>query len=154
MPAYFNDAQRQQTKQAAELANLNVLRLINEPTAAALAYGLDSKEEGNVVVYDLGGGTFDVSVLSLRQGVFEVLATGGDTALGGDDIDHAICEWMLKNGLSQGALSVNQYSELILYAKSIKHKLSDKGCVDLFFLDWCGTLNLSEFAKICEPFIR
>ena len=84
VPAYFNDAQRQQTKQAAELANLNVLRLINEPTAAALAYGLDSNEEGNVVVYDLGGGTFDVSVLSLRKGVFEVLATGGDTALGGD----------------------------------------------------------------------
>ena len=87
VPAYFNDALRQQTKQAAELANVNVLRLINEPTAAALAYGLDTQEEGKIVVYDLGGGTFDVSILSLRKGVFEVLATGGDTALGGDDID-------------------------------------------------------------------
>ena len=154
VPAYFNDAQRQQTKQAAELANLNVLRLINEPTAAALAYGLDSKEEGNVVVYDLGGGTFDVSVLSLRQGVFEVLATGGDTALGGDDIDHAICEWIIKNGLQEGTLNVNQYSQLITYANSIKHQLSDKDCIDLAFQDWRGTLNLADFAKICEPFIR
>ena len=154
VPAYFNDAQRQQTKQAAELANLNVLRLINEPTAAALAYGLDTNEEGNVVVYDLGGGTFDVSVLSLRKGVFEVLATGGDTALGGDDIDHAICDWIIDNGFSEETFNANQYSELILYANSIKHKLSDDNCIDLVFRNWRGTLNRCEFSKICQPLIR
>ena len=153
VPAYFNDAQRQQTKLAAELANLKVLRLINEPTAAALAYGLDSDEEGNVVVYDLGGGTFDVSVLSLRKGIFEVLATGGDTALGGDDIDHAICKWMTENGLTEEAL-LSGYPELILYANSIKHRLSKEDCIDLVFRNWRGTLDRVEFAKICEPFIK
>ena len=131
VPAYFNDAQRQQTKQAAELANLNVLRLINEPTAAALAYGLNTQEEGKIVVYDLGGGTFDVSILSLRRGVFEVLATGGDTALGGDDIDYAICNWMMEHGLSKQLLESKGYSELVRYANLIKHELSDKDTVDL-----------------------
>ena len=154
VPAYFNDAQRQQTKQAAELANLNVLRLINEPTAAALAYGLDTQEEGKIVVYDLGGGTFDVSILSLRRGVFEVLATGGDTALGGDDIDYAICNWMMEHGLSKQLLESKGYSELVRYANLIKHELSDKGTVDLKFKDWCGTLNREDFKKICEPFIK
>ena len=154
VPAYFNDAQRQQTKQAAELANLNVLRLINEPTAAALAYGLDTQEEGNIVVYDLGGGTFDVSILSLRRGVFEVLATGGDTALGGDDIDYAICNWMMEHGLSKQLLESKGYSELVRYANLIKHELSDNDTVDLKFKDWCGTLNREDFKKICEPFIK
>ena len=154
VPAYFNDAQRQQTKQAAELANLNVLRLINEPTAAALAYGLDTQEEGKIVVYDLGGGTFDVSILSLRRGVFEVLATGGDTALGGDDIDYAICNWMMENGLSKQLLESKGYTELVRYANLIKHELSDKDTVDLKFKDWCGTLNRDDFKKICEPFIK
>ena len=154
VPAYFNDAQRQQTKQAAELANLNVLRLINEPTAAALAYGLDTQEEGKIVVYDLGGGTFDVSILSLRRGVFEVLATGGDTALGGDDIDYAICNWMMEHGLSKQLLESKGYSELVRYANLIKHELSDKDTVDLKFKDWCGTLNRDDFKKICEPFIK
>ena len=154
VPAYFNDAQRQQTKQAAELANLNVLRLINEPTAAALAYGLDTQEEGKIVVYDLGGGTFDVSILSLRRGVFEVLATGGDTALGGDDIDYAICNWMMEQGLSKHLLKSKGYSELVRYANLIKHELSDNDTVDLKFKDWCGTLNREDFKKICEPFIK
>ena len=154
VPAYFNDAQRQQTKQAAELANLNVLRLINEPTAAALAYGLDTQEEGKIVVYDLGGGTFDVSILSLRRGVFEVLATGGDTALGGDDIDYAICNWMMEHGLSKQLLEPKGYSELVRYANLIKHELSDNDIVDLKFKDWCGTLNREDFKKICEPFIK
>ena len=154
VPAYFNDAQRQQTKQAAELANLNVLRLINEPTAAALAYGLNTQEEGKIVVYDLGGGTFDVSILSLRRGVFEVLATGGDTALGGDDIDYAICNWMMEHGLSKKLLEAKGYSELVRYANLIKHELSDKDTVDLKFKDWCGTLNREDFKKICEPFIK
>ena len=154
VPAYFNDAQRQQTKQAAESANLNVLRLINEPTAAALAYGLDTQEEGKIVVYDLGGGTFDVSILSLRRGVFEVLATGGDTALGGDDIDYAICNWMMEHGLSKQLLESKGYSELVHYANLIKHKLSDNDTVDLKFKDWCGTLNRADFKKICKPFIK
>ena len=154
VPAYFNDAQRQQTKQAAELANLNVLRLINEPTAAALAYGLDTQEEGKIVVYDLGGGTFDVSILSLRRGVFEVLATGGDTALGGDDIDYAICNWMMEHGLSKQLQESKGYSELVRYANLIKHELSDNDTVDLKFKDWCGTLNREDFKKICEPFIK
>jgi len=95
VPAYFDDAQRQATKDAARLAGLSVLRLLNEPTAAAVAYGLDRQAEGVVAIYDLGGGTFDISILRLTKGVFEVLATGGDTALGGDDFDHAVAGWIL-----------------------------------------------------------
>ena len=96
VPAYFDEAQRQATKDAATLAGLPVLRLLNEPTAAAVAYGLDSAEEGVIAVYDLGGGTFDISILRLHRGVFEVLATGGDTALGGDDFDAAVVTWILQ----------------------------------------------------------
>src|SRR5258706_6150884 len=96
VPAYFDEAQRQATKDAARLAGLNVLRLLNEPTAAAIAYGLDNGSEGLYAVYDLGGGTFDVSILRLSKGVFEVLATGGDTALGGDDFDARLAEIALK----------------------------------------------------------
>jgi molecular chaperone HscA len=96
VPAYFDDAQRQATKDAAQLAGLNVLRLINEPTAAAIAYGLDNGSEGIYAIYDLGGGTFDISILRLTQGVFEVIATGGDSALGGDDYDAALAEWVLQ----------------------------------------------------------
>ncbi|MGB4928080.1 MAG: Hsp70 family protein, partial [Giesbergeria sp.] len=95
VPAYFDDAQRQATKDAARLAGIDVLRLINEPTAAAIAYGLDNASEGVYAVYDLGGGTFDISILHLAQGVFEVLATGGDSALGGDDYDAALADWVL-----------------------------------------------------------
>jgi molecular chaperone HscA len=95
VPAYFDDAQRQATKDAAQLAGLNVLRLISEPTAAAVAYGLDNGSEGLYAVYDLGGGTFDISLLRLTRGVFEVVATGGDAALGGDDIDRALADWAL-----------------------------------------------------------
>ena len=94
VPAYFDDAQRQGTRDAARLAGLHVLRLLNEPTAAAIAYGLDSGQEGMIAVYDLGGGTFDISVLRLSRGVFEVLATGGDSALGGDDFDHLLADWL------------------------------------------------------------
>ena len=102
VPAYFDDAQRQATKDAARLADLKVFRLLNEPTAAAVAYGLDQKEELSeriIAVYDLGGGTFDISILKLNKGVFEVMATGGDSALGGDDFDHVIAEWMLEEAL-------------------------------------------------------
>ncbi len=93
VPAYFDDAQRQATRDAARLAGLNVYRLLNEPTAAAVAYGLDQKADGIIAIYDLGGGTFDISILHLNKGVFEVMATGGDSSLGGDDMDHAIAEW-------------------------------------------------------------
>ncbi len=101
VPAYFDDAQRQATKDAAKLAGLNVLRLLNEPTAAAIAYGLDNGSEGIYAVYDLGGGTFDISILRMSKGVFEVLSTGGDSALGGDDFDHRLFCWILQEaGLS------------------------------------------------------
>jgi molecular chaperone HscA len=95
VPAYFDDAQRQATKDAATLAGLNVLRLLNEPTAAAIAYGLDNAAQGTYAIYDLGGGTFDISILQLSRGVFEVLATNGDSALGGDDFDHRVYCWII-----------------------------------------------------------
>ncbi len=96
VPAYFDDAQRQATKDAAQLAGLNVLRLLNEPTAAAIAYGLDNAAEGIYAIYDLGGGTFDISILRLAKGIFEVLSTGGDSALGGDDFDHRVFCWIIE----------------------------------------------------------
>src|SRR5512139_1378650 len=101
VPAYFDDAQRQATKDAAQLAGLNVLRLLNEPTAAAIAYGLDNASDGVYAVYDLGGGTFDISILKLSKGVFEVLATNGDSALGGDDFDHRIFCWVIEQAKLQ-----------------------------------------------------
>ncbi|MGB8239633.1 MAG: Hsp70 family protein, partial [Azonexus sp.] len=101
VPAYFDDAQRQATKDAARLAGLNVLRLLNEPTAAAIAYGLDNAAEGIYAVYDLGGGTFDISILKLTKGVFEVMSTGGDSALGGDDFDHRIFCWVIEQAKLQ-----------------------------------------------------
>jgi len=113
VPAYFDDAQRQATKDAAQLAGLNVLRLINEPTAAAIAYGLDNASEGVYAVYDLGGGTFDISILKLTQGVFEVVATGGDSALGGDDYDHALTDWVLAQ---VGSAVVNAFDKAALKA--------------------------------------
>ena len=107
VPAYFDDAQRQSTKDAARLAGLNVLRLLNEPTAAAIAYGLDSGQEGIIAVYDLGGGTFDISILRLSRGVFEVLATGGDTALGGDDFDLLLANWIAEQADSNHKMRMN-----------------------------------------------
>ncbi|MBI5005822.1 MAG: Fe-S protein assembly chaperone HscA [Nitrosomonadales bacterium] len=124
VPAYFDDAQRQATKDAAKLAGLNVLRLLNEPTAAAIAYGLDNASEGVYAVYDLGGGTFDISILRLSKGVFEVLATNGDSALGGDDFDHRIYCWLLeKNGLS--ALPAPDIRSLLTHARAAKEQLTD-----------------------------
>jgi molecular chaperone HscA len=123
VPAYFDDAQRQATKDAAQLAGLNVLRLINEPTAAAIAYGLDNASEGVYAVYDLGGGTFDISILRLTKGVFEVIATGGDSALGGDDYDRALADWMLaKSGLH--VHSPRDKSAIKIAARAAKEKLS------------------------------
>ena len=125
VPAYFDDAQRQATKDAAQLAGLNVLRLINEPTAAAIAYGLDNGSEGVYAIYDLGGGTFDISILRLTLGVFEVLATGGDSALGGDDYDRALAEWMLTEAGLQAVTSEDQ-ALLMQQARACKEALSDE----------------------------
>ncbi|MDZ7591416.1 MAG: Fe-S protein assembly chaperone HscA [Rubrivivax sp.] len=123
VPAYFDDAQRQATKDAAQLAGLNVLRLISEPTAAAVAYGLDNASEGLYAVYDLGGGTFDISLLRLSRGVFEVVATGGDAALGGDDIDHALADWALAE-LGVAAASPQDKRAALVAARATKEALS------------------------------
>ena len=125
VPAYFDDAQRQATKDAAQLAGLNVLRLINEPTAAAIAYGLDNGSEGVYAIYDLGGGTFDISILRLTTGVFEVLATGGDSALGGDDYDRALADWMLAESGLQATTPEDQ-AVLMQQARACKEALSDE----------------------------
>lgn len=124
VPAYFDDAQRQATKDAARLANLSVLRLLNEPTAAALAYGLDNGAEGVYLVYDLGGGTFDVSLLKLSRGVFEVLGTGGNAALGGDDFDHAVVDWAVSQ-LGSVELTAEDHRQLLDRAKAAKEALTD-----------------------------
>lgn len=124
VPAYFDDAQRQATKDAARLANLSVLRLLNEPTAAALAYGLDNGAEGVYLVYDLGGGTFDVSLLKLSRGVFEVLGTGGNAALGGDDFDHAVVDWAVSQ-LGSVELTAEDRRQLLDRAKVAKEALTD-----------------------------
>ena len=131
VPAYFDDAQRQATKDAARLAGLNVLRLLNEPTAAALAYGLDEGAEGLYVIYDLGGGTFDVSVLRLTKGVFEVLATGGDSALGGDDFDHRIVDWVKEMANLQGELSPEDKRALLVAARCAKEALTASESTDI-----------------------
>lgn len=125
VPAYFDDAQRQSTKDAARLANLKVLRLLNEPTAAAIAYGLDSGSEGQIAVFDLGGGTFDISILRLEKGIFEVLSTGGDSALGGDDFDQVIIDWLKTLNLLPETLSPRMRRVVKEKAKQAKETLSD-----------------------------
>jgi molecular chaperone HscA len=142
VPAYFDDAQRQATKDAAQLAGLNVLRLINEPTAAAIAYGLDNASEGIYAVYDLGGGTFDISVLRLSQGVFEVIATGGDSALGGDDYDRALADWMLaETGLT--ADTPEDQARIMAEAREAKEALSDEEIVTAELELSSGAVDLS-----------
>ena len=128
VPAYFDDAQRQATKDAAQLAGLNVLRLINEPTAAAIAYGLDNASEGVYAIFDLGGGTFDISVLRLTQGVFEVIATGGDSALGGDDYDHALADWVLAQTGATAASPADRASVKVA-ARACKEALSTSNLI-------------------------
>lgn len=130
VPAYFDESQRQATKDAATLAGINVLRLLNEPTAAAVAYGLDSEEQGVIAVYDLGGGTFDISILRLQQGVFEVLATGGDTALGGDDFDHVLADWIVAQAQLDN-LTSGQHRALQTLARDAKEILSTQTSVDI-----------------------
>lgn len=158
VPAYFDDAQRQATKDAARLAGLNVLRLLNEPTAAALAYGLDNGAEGTYVVYDLGGGTFDVSVLKLSKGVFEVLATGGDSALGGDDFDHRLYCWILEQA-DLSLLSPEDMRTLTVKARSAKEALSTKTSAAiqarLATGKWVNlTINGDTFAGISQHLVQ
>jgi len=153
VPAYFDDAQRQATKDAARLAGLNVLRLLNEPTAAAVAYGLDRQAEGVVAIYDLGGGTFDISILRLTKGVFEVLATGGDTALGGDDFDHAIADWILERAGVSGDLEPGAQRELLKIACDAKERLSDVDSVNIAYAGWSGVLHRETFDALIEPMI-
>lgn len=154
VPAYFNDAQRQQTKDAAELAGLNVLRLLNEPTAAAVAYGLDSEDQGNVIVFDLGGGTFDVSLLSLKRGVFEVLATGGDTSLGGDDVDHLIADWIASQMRESAPSEVPSKARLLQLANAAKHQLSDQKVATISSGAWSAQLDEATLGELTKQLIR
>ncbi|TBW11349.1 Fe-S protein assembly chaperone HscA [Azotobacter chroococcum] len=153
VPAYFDEAQRQATKDAARLAGLNVLRLLNEPTAAAVAYGLDRRAEGVVAVYDLGGGTFDISILRLTHGVFEVLATGGDSALGGDDFDHAIATWIVEQAGLSADLDPGTQRHLLQLACAAKEALSESGSVALAYGGWQGELSRERFEALIEPLV-
>lgn len=153
VPAYFDEAQRQATRDAAQLAGLNVLRLLNEPTAAAVAYGLDQETnlatDRNYVIYDLGGGTFDVSILRFSQGVFEVLATGGHTALGGDDLDRLIVKWAKKQ-LNIEHLNDAEYAHFIVAARKAKEALSDANEVELKLIDQSLQLDRPTFESIIQ----
>ncbi|AIK89838.1 Fe-S protein assembly chaperone HscA [Glaesserella parasuis] len=153
VPAYFDDAQRQSTKDASRLAGLNVLRLLNEPTAAAIAYGLDSGQEGVIAVYDLGGGTFDISILRLSRGVFEVLATGGDTALGGDDFDHLLANWIAEQaGIQPNTAS--QQRELLTLATQVKIGLSQADSFTAKFANWQGEISRLQFNELIQPLVK
>lgn len=156
VPAYFDDAQRQSTKDAATLAGLKVLRLLNEPTAAAVAYGLDSGQEGTIAVYDLGGGTFDISILRLNKGVFEVLATGGDSALGGDDFDQALVSWFVQQ-LGVTELTADELRHLSDQACAVKEQLSSANQVSLQLAvagkTWQGEVNRALFEQLVSPLV-
>ena len=160
VPAYFDDSQRQATKDAAELAGLEVLRLLNEPTAAALAYGVESQKNGVFVVYDLGGGTFDVTVLSLDDGVFQVLATGGDSHLGGDDFDRVIAEWMIAElgFASREDLSAHGTRSVLSAGRDLKHMLSTSARAAVSVRDASGQerevwLDRDRFERLIGPFV-
>ena len=154
VPAYFNDGQRQATKDAARLAGLHVLRLLNEPTAAAVAYGLDSGQEGLIAVYDLGGGTFDISILRLHRGVFEVLATGGDSALGGDDFDHLLADWLLAQASPVAPLSPELQRQLLDLACATKQQLTECDSVAVTFAGWQGEVSRGLFDSLIEPLVK
>ncbi|EKO3932023.1 Fe-S protein assembly chaperone HscA [Vibrio fluvialis] len=154
VPAYFDDAQRAGTKDAANLAGLHVLRLLNEPTAAAIAYGLDSGQEGVIAVYDLGGGTFDISILRLSKGVFEVLATGGDSALGGDDFDHLIADHLQAQMGLEGKLSADKYRALINAATQAKIALTDAEEASVDVLGWSGSLSRETLNELIQPLVK
>ncbi|WP_026970963.1 Fe-S protein assembly chaperone HscA [Aliagarivorans marinus] len=158
VPAYFDDAQRQGTKDAAQLAGLHVLRLLNEPTAAAIAYGLDSGDEGVIAVYDLGGGTFDISILRLSKGVFEVLATGGDSALGGDDFDAAIVGWLQQQAGISDLADSQLVRQLYSLATAAKVALSDSESTEIVLdshgYQWRGELSRSQFDELVAPLVQ
>ena len=152
VPAYFDDAQRQATADAARLAGLDVLRLLNEPTAAAVAYGLDSGDEGLVAVYDLGGGTFDISILRLERGVFQVLATGGDTALGGDDFDYALAQWLsTEAGQEPEPHTVRTWLET---ARRAREALGEAQEVPVAWAGWRGTLSRTVLEELLAPLVE
>ena len=158
VPAYFDDAQRQATKDAAALAGLSVLRLINEPTAAAVAYGLDKHDDGLIAIYDFGGGTFDISLLQMQGGIFEVLATSGDTELGGDDIDNVLVHWLMEQAGIDRLNDESAQAQAKTYARSLKEALSDSSSVAV---DWCegdtqywqGELTLTAFNALIQPLV-
>jgi len=152
VPAYFDDAQRQATKDAAQLAGIQVLRLLNEPTAAAVAYGLEhnQQDQGTVAVFDLGGGTFDISILRMEQGVFEVLATGGDSALGGDDFDQVLAEWMRQERQISSQLDLAQQRFLLRLARTAKELLSEVETAQLCFEGWPGEQVYAELVLTRE----
>ena len=158
VPAYFDDAQRQATKDAAQIAGIPLLRLLNEPTAAAVAYGLDQGAEGVIAVYDLGGGTFDISILSLEKGVFQVLSTGGDSSLGGDDFDQILSEWILQQSGYDQPLTPLQSRTLSEVSRKAKEQLSEQEGVAIDIsvesLQWQGELNRRQFDELIEPLIK
>ncbi len=155
VPAYFDDAQRQATKDAAILAGIPVLRLLNEPTAAAIAYGLDQVDDATLAIYDLGGGTFDITLLKFSKGVFEVLATGGDSSLGGDDIDHAIAEWIIAQAKITD-IDASYFRQVMTAARQGKEALSDTEVVsiELSMVDIDLSLSREQLAKIAAPLIN
>ncbi|ADV87457.1 Fe-S protein assembly chaperone HscA [Vibrio vulnificus] len=154
VPAYFDDAQRAGTKDAAKLAGLHVLRLLNEPTAAAIAYGLDSGQEGVIAVYDLGGGTFDISILRLSKGVFEVLATGGDSALGGDDFDHLLADFLAEQAGLETPLSAEKNRTLLNIATATKIAFSEQDSVEVEVFGWKGVVTREQFEELIRPLVK
>ncbi|WP_114193368.1 Fe-S protein assembly chaperone HscA [Edaphovirga cremea] len=154
VPAYFDDAQRQGTKDAARFAGLHVLRLLNEPTAAAIAYGLDSGQEGVIAVYDLGGGTFDISILRLSRGVFEVLATGGDSALGGDDFDHLLADWLREQAGVADRHDHGVQRQLLDAAIAAKIALSDADSVTVDVAGWQGEITREQFDALIAALVK
>ncbi|EPQ8524849.1 Fe-S protein assembly chaperone HscA [Vibrio vulnificus] len=154
VPAYFDDAQRAGTKDAAKLAGLHVLRLLNEPTAAAIAYGLDSGQEGVIAVYDLGGGTFDISILRLSKGVFEVLATGGDSALGGDDFDHLLANFLAEQAGLEMPLSAEKNRTLLNIATTTKIAFSEQDSVEVDIFGWKGIVTREQFEELIRPLVK
>ena len=153
VPAYFDEAQRQATKDAARLAGINVLRLLSEPTAAAIAYGLDRKQEETVIIYDFGGGTFDVSLMRLEEGVFKVLSTGGDAALGGDDLDRSIIEWVTEQAGIQEELHYDQLNLLAQIARDAKHALTEAEQTQISFEQWNGILTRQQFNLLIDSYV-
>lgn len=154
VPAYFDDAQRQGTKDAARLAGLHVLRLLNEPTAAAIAYGLDSGQEGVIAVYDLGGGTFDISILRLSRGVFEVLATGGDSALGGDDFDHLLADWIREQSGLRAQGDHRLARQLLDAATAAKIALSQSDSATINVGGWQGEVTRAQLDALIAPLVK